>query len=173
MNQEFISFGIGRLTKAPLFTKGQKADGKDDRAWFVVATNRPKNADGTTPDPKYTPVVCWGVTARNAAEYLAKGQVVAVLGRLNTRANKREDGTFDHYAEVVADRLIYGPKAKNTPAPAQTAQAPAAQAANPLAGLDPAAIMQLSSMLMAAQGQAQAAQAPAATEGGTDNPFEG
>lgn len=166
MNQEFECNGIGRLTAVPQFTKGKKQDGSDDRAWFVVATNRPKPKDGPQPEAHYTPVVCWGVTARNASQYLEKGQVVSVRGRLNTRTTKRDDGTFDHYAEVVAEHIAYGPKAKNqavAPAAQPAAQTPQA------AGLDPGLVAQLAALIMQQPGVCLP-NVPA-KEGSADNPF--
>lgn len=51
-------------------------------------------------------VTAWGPTAENASKYLAKGRLVYVEGRLQTRSYEKEGQK--HYAtEVVGDRVVF------------------------------------------------------------------
>lgn len=74
-------------------------------------------------------VVCWGKLAEFAAEYLAKGRLVCVAGRLTYRTWEGRDGQKRRNAEVVAsevtplDHRPDTPSAEtDTPAPPEQAQ---------------------------------------------------
>ena len=149
---------VGRLVAVPIFTKGDKPDGSNDRAWGRIACNRPgsKEAD-------FIPFVCWGATARALAQYGLKGKELGLEGRLTTRSTPKEDGTYDNYAEINCRSVSYGADAKNT-----AVDAPAAAAAPvPQQGGDLAA--QLAAMMVKLAGlQTQGADA---SEASSDNPF--
>jgi single-strand DNA-binding protein len=49
--------------------------------------------------------VCWGKLADFAAEYLAKGRLVFVAGRMSYRAYEDRDGRKRRVAEVVATEV--------------------------------------------------------------------
>lgn len=99
MNQVIL---IGRLTKDPelRFTAGS---GKAV-ATFTLAVDRPfsreKQAD-------FFRIVVWGKTGENCANYLAKGRLVAVQGRLQNNNFETQTGEKRYTTEIVADRVEF------------------------------------------------------------------
>lgn len=78
---------------------------------FRVAVSRPfTNAQGER-DADFIDIVAWRQTAEFAANYLGKGRLVAVEGRLQVRSYQAQDGSRRRVAEVVCDNL----KALNRP----------------------------------------------------------
>lgn len=72
---------------------------------FRVAVNRPfTNAQGER-DADFIDVVAWRQAAEFAANYLGKGRLVAVEGRLQIRSYQAQDGTRRRVSEVVCDNL--------------------------------------------------------------------
>jgi len=72
---------------------------------FRVAVNRPfTNAQGER-EADFIDVVAWRQAAEFAANYLGKGRLVAVDGRLQIRSYQAQDGTRRRVAEVVCDNL--------------------------------------------------------------------
>lgn len=64
-------------------------------------------------------IVVWGSDAEFSAQYLAKGRLVFVQGRLHSRSWTAQDGTPRRAVEVVADEL----QALTPPPPAPGASA--------------------------------------------------
>lgn len=99
MNQVVL---IGRLTRDPelRFTAGS---GKAV-ATFTLAVDRPfsreKQAD-------FFRIVVWGKTGENCANYLAKGRLVAVQGRLQNNNYETQTGEKRYMTEIVADRVEF------------------------------------------------------------------
>jgi len=71
---------------------------------FTLAVNRLPNAQGER-EADFIPIVVWRQSAEFAANYLTKGRMVAVDGRLQIRSWVAQDGTRRKQAEVVADNL--------------------------------------------------------------------
>lgn len=51
-------------------------------------------------------IVAFGKTAEYAGKHLAKGSLIYVEGRVQTRTWKGKDGTAKHEQEVICERLI-------------------------------------------------------------------
>ncbi len=103
---------IGNVTKDP-FIKTTTGDKKV--ATFSIATNRYyKNTAGeSVSEAEYTNCVAWGPLAERAEQYLTKGKLVYVEGRLKTRVFDKEDGSKLHKTEVVISQLIFLSKKEN------------------------------------------------------------
>ena len=72
---------------------------------FRVAVNRPfTNAQGER-EADFIDVVAWRQAAEFAANYLGKGRLVAVEGRLQIRSYQAQDGSRRRTSEVVIDNL--------------------------------------------------------------------
>ena len=108
----------GRLTKKPeLITtaNGTKLCN------FTLAVNKPqKTKDGQGAD--FPNVICFNKTAENVAQYLDKGSLVAVDGRLQTRSYDNKDGQRVFVTEVAARNVHFleyksqeGGQGTNTP----------------------------------------------------------
>jgi single-strand DNA-binding protein len=106
LNKVFI---LGRTTADPQLRttpQGQSV------ATFSIATNRywsdPKG--GKQEQTEFHNIVVWGKQAEFASQFLAKGSIVLVEGRLQTRAWEGKDGSQRKTTEVIAERLQLGPK---------------------------------------------------------------
>lgn len=71
---------------------------------FVLAVDRRPTAQGER-EADFVPIVAWKQSAEFAANYLTKGRLIAVDGRLQIRSWVAQDGTKRKAAEVVADTL--------------------------------------------------------------------
>lgn len=103
---------IGNVTKDPFI---KTTAGEKKVATFSVATNRYyKNTAGeSVSEAEYTNCVAWGPLAERAEQYLTKGKLVYIEGRLKTRIFDKEDGSKLHKTEVVISQLIFLSKREN------------------------------------------------------------
>ncbi|MBN4069651.1 single-stranded DNA-binding protein, partial [bacterium AH-315-G05] len=85
---------IGRLTKDPelRFIPSGKAV-----ATFGLAVN---NSYSKEKQADFFNIVVWGKTAENCANYLAKGRLVGVKGRLQTRNYENKQGIKVYITEI-------------------------------------------------------------------------
>jgi len=91
---------IGRLTRDPELkytTNGTAV------ATFTLAINRRFNKEETD----FIDVVTWKGLAENCANYLGKGRLAAVEGRLQVRSYETKEGQKRKVAEVVADDVRF------------------------------------------------------------------
>lgn len=99
---------------------------------FRLAVERARKADGQ-PDADFIDIVAFGKSAEFVAQYLDKGALVGVTGRIQARQWQAADGTNRRAVEVVADtvqaleskheadrRRAANGTAAPAPAPAQT-----------------------------------------------------
>lgn len=93
---------IGRLGRDPELR--YTPDGKSVTN-FRLATNR-RGRPETEPETDWHTIVCWDKLAEFAAEYLTKGRLVFIAGRLVYRSWQGRDGRPRSAAEVVAHELI-------------------------------------------------------------------
>jgi single-strand DNA-binding protein len=70
----------------------------------IAVSKRFKPQDGS-PDADFFRVSAWGATADYVANYLAKGRLVAVEGRLQSRKFQASDGSNREVVEIVADNV--------------------------------------------------------------------
>ncbi len=97
---------IGRLTRDPelRFTPNGRAV-----CQFTLAVDRPfANQEGNR-EADFINIVVWGKPAENCAQYLAKGRLAAVDGRLQIRSYEGNDGQRRYVTEVVADNVRFLP----------------------------------------------------------------
>lgn len=102
---------VGRLTRNPetrITSTGQTV------CSFGVATNRVwKDASGAKQEKtEYHNIITWGRLAEICQNYLVKGQIVFVEGRIETRSWEGPDGTKRTRTEIIAENLQLGPKPK-------------------------------------------------------------
>ena len=72
---------------------------------FRLAVNRPfKNAEGKN-EADFIDCVAWRQAAEFTANYLGKGRLVLIEGRLQIRSYDTQDGQRRKVAEVVADNV--------------------------------------------------------------------
>lgn len=92
---------IGRLTRDPelKFTAGSGVA----VTTFTLAVDRKfKNKEGQR-EADFINIVAYGKTAETIANYLKKGRLIAVSGRIETRSYEGNDGQKKYYTDVVLD----------------------------------------------------------------------
>jgi len=104
---------------------------------FLLAVDRRPNAQGER-EADFVPIVAWRQSAEFAANYLTKGRLVGVDGRLQIRSWVAQDGTRRKSAEVVAENLksLDRPKEKTETEAAAAAPEVAEEATPVAAGAD-------------------------------------
>lgn len=96
---------IGRLTRDPelRFLPG---DGRAV-ATFTIAIDRPFTNSSGEREADFLKIVVWGRQAENCANYLGKGRLVGVQGRIQTRSYETNQGEKRYVTEIVAERVQF------------------------------------------------------------------
>lgn len=119
LNKAFI---LGNLTRDPELR--QTPTGQNV-ANFAVATNRmwsdPSGNKQT--QVEFHNVVVWGRLAEIASQYLAKGRLVFIEGRITTRSWQDQQGQKKYRTEIVAENMQLGPRPQLASNPNQTGAA--------------------------------------------------
>lgn len=102
---------IGRLTKE---VEGRYTPNGKCVASFTIAVDRPfKNQQGEK-ETDFINIVVWGKQGENCMNYLSKGKLCCVDGRLQIRSYDGQDGQKKWITEVVAqDVRFLSPKDSN------------------------------------------------------------
>ena len=107
---------IGRLTKEVEIKK--TATGKDVCS-FTLAVNRQTKKE-TQQDADFISCIAWNNTAKLMYQYLHKGSLIAVEGRIQTRSYDNQQGQRIYVTEVVAESVQFlEPKSDSQPQQAQ------------------------------------------------------
>ena len=109
---------IGRLTKDPelRFTPGT---GMAVATFTVAVDRRMPNKDGVR-EADFIPIVVWGKQGENVANYMSKGRLIGVSGRIQTRNYEGKDGIRRYVTEVVVENIDFvGTKRDNSQATQQ------------------------------------------------------
>ncbi|MBV6457416.1 MAG: Single-stranded DNA-binding protein [Fimbriimonadaceae bacterium] len=93
---------VGRLTRDPELRSTNT--GKSVVSFSIAVTKRIKPSDGS-PDADFFRVSAWEKTAEYVSNYLTKGRLVAVDGRLQSRKYTGSDGVEREVVEIVADNV--------------------------------------------------------------------
>lgn len=104
---------IGRLTADPQL---RNTAGGQAVATFSLATNREwKDAQGgKKKEVQFHNIVVWGRSAEVAHQFLRKGALLLVEGRLQTRSWQDKQGQTRSTTEIICERFQFGPKAAST-----------------------------------------------------------
>ena len=82
---------------------------------FSLATDRPVKPD-TEAVTDWHRIVCWNQLAEFAGNYLGKGRLVFVAGRLTYRTYEGKDGQKGYATEIIATEVIALDRRPDTPA---------------------------------------------------------
>ena len=95
---------IGRLTKDPelKYTPGSGTA----VTTITLAVDRRFSKDGQK-EADFIPVVIWGKSAESTAQYMGKGKLLGVSGRIQTRSYEAKDGGRRYVTEVVAEEIKF------------------------------------------------------------------
>ena len=107
LNKVFL---IGNLTRDPEL---KTLPSGTPVASFGVATNRVwRNQQGERQEEvQFHNIVVFGRQAETTSQYLKKGSLVMIEGRIQTRSWDGKDGTKQYRTEIVAERVQFGPRA--------------------------------------------------------------
>ncbi|MDT8719306.1 single-stranded DNA-binding protein [Clostridium sp. 19966] len=96
---------IGRLTRDPelRFAPGS---GTAVATVTLAIDRRVPNKDGQR-EADFISVVIWGKQAEATANYMGKGRLMGVSGRIQTRTYDAKDGTKRYVTEVVAEEVQF------------------------------------------------------------------
>lgn len=96
---------VGRLTRDPdlrYTTNGGVAVVR-----FTVAVNRRFTNQQGEREADFINIVAWRNLAENCGNYLKKGSLVAIEGRIQTRSYENQDGRTVYVTEVIADDVRF------------------------------------------------------------------
>lgn len=117
---------MGRLTRDPeLRTTPQGVS----VCSFSIAVDRGYARQGEERQADFINIVAWRSTAEFVSKYFVRGQMIAVVGRIQTRNYDDKDGKRVYVTEVVADEISFADSKRDNgqaaPAATYTTAAPA------------------------------------------------
>ncbi|MBI2506592.1 MAG: single-stranded DNA-binding protein [Candidatus Colwellbacteria bacterium] len=111
LNKVFVA---GRLTADPEL---RTTPGGAHVISFSVATNRvwTDRNNQRKEETEFHNIVAWGRQAEVVSQFLKKGSLILIEGRLQTRSWEGKDGQTRRTTEIVAERVQLGPKTGGAP----------------------------------------------------------
>lgn len=94
---------VGRLTKDPVL---RKTTSGTSVVSFTVACDRRIKSEGQ-PSADFINTVAWNKTAEIVSQYMHKGSLIGVEGRIQTRSYDDQSGKRVYVTEVVADSVQF------------------------------------------------------------------
>lgn len=98
---------MGRLTRDPVI---RHTDSGKAVCNFTVAID---NGYGEEKSADFISCVAWNKTAEFVDKYFAKGRMIIVVGRIQTRTWEDRDGKKNYVTEVVASEVAFGESKKD------------------------------------------------------------
>lgn len=95
---------IGRLTKDPELRYTPTGIAV---TVFTLAVDRPFVREGGEKEADFIPIVTWRQLAETCANYLRKGRLTAVEGRIQVRHYDNNEGKRVYVTEVIADNVRF------------------------------------------------------------------
>lgn len=102
---------VGRLTKDPEL---RYSSSNIPMIYFTLAVNRTFADQNGQRNADFISCVVFRKQAENMARFLAKGSLIGVTGRIQTRNYQGKDGNTVYTTEVVADNIQYLESRSNT-----------------------------------------------------------
>lgn len=103
---------IGRLTRDPELRYIPNSGQAVSTFTLAIDKNLPKDKkqemeSRNQPTADFINIVVWGRVAENCANYLAKGRLVGVQGRIQSGSYEAKDGTKRYTTDVVAQNVEF------------------------------------------------------------------
>ena len=96
---------VGRLTKDPDIRYTQS---NVPVVSFTIAVNRQFTTSATgEKETDFIPIIVWRKQAENVKNFIHKGSLVAIDGRIQTRTYDDQNGVRKYVTEVVADNVAF------------------------------------------------------------------
>lgn len=96
---------VGNLTRDPELR--YTANGGVAVTRFTIAVNRKFTNQQGEREADFINIVTWRALAENCGNYLKKGSLVAIEGRIQTRSYENQEGRTVYVTEVVADDVRF------------------------------------------------------------------
>ncbi|MFH0712234.1 MAG: single-stranded DNA-binding protein [Candidatus Jorgensenbacteria bacterium] len=111
LNKVFL---IGRLTQDPQLRNTPSGQAVTT---ISIATNRiwTSKSGERQSDTQFHNVVVWGRQAETVNQFLKKGSLAMVEGRLQTRSWQDNQGQNRRTTEIVCERIQFGPRSGSSP----------------------------------------------------------
>lgn len=93
---------VGRITRDPELLKTK---GNVEYSRFTLAVGHGENVD-------FIDCIAWRDNAKNLVKYISKGNVLGVVGQINTHKNEKDGKTY-YNTNVNVLSLTFFPKAQN------------------------------------------------------------
>jgi single-strand DNA-binding protein len=74
---------------------------------FTLAVDRPFKGPNGESEADFLPIVTWRQLAESCANYLRKGRLCAVEGRIQTRNYENNEGRRIYITEIIADNVRF------------------------------------------------------------------
>ncbi len=128
LNKVFI---LGNLTRDPELR--QTAGGQAVCSFGVATNRRYTDKSGQKQEQvEFHNLVAWGRTAEVIGQYLRKGSMVLVEGRLQTRSWQDQQGMKHWKTEVIVDQMQMGPRGSGSAGGGQRSSDGIAQSSSPM-----------------------------------------
>lgn len=95
---------VGRLTKDPEL---RYSSSNIPMVYFTIAVNRAFSSQNGERQADFISCVAFRKQAENMARFLAKGSLIGVEGRIQTRNYQGKDGNMVYVTEVVANSIQF------------------------------------------------------------------
>lgn len=95
---------VGRLTKDPELKVTPSGISKTE---FTLAVNRTFTNQNGEREADFIRIQCWRKTAEVAADYLKKGSLVGIDGKIQTGSFEGQDGNRVYFTNIVADSVQF------------------------------------------------------------------
>ena len=100
---------IGRLTKDPEL---KYTPGKGTAVTSITIAVDKFNTATNQKEADFIQVIIWGKQAESTAQYMTKGSLMGVRGRIQTRSYDDKNGTRRYATEVIANEMQFLSKSK-------------------------------------------------------------
>jgi single-strand DNA-binding protein len=116
---------VGRVTAEPQL---RTTPSGTSVATFSLATNRVwAGKEGKKEETEFHNIVAWGRTAEIASQFLQKGAMAFIEGRIQTRSWQDKQGQARKTTEIICENLQLGPRAAGGGSSAPKAAKPAGE----------------------------------------------
>jgi len=95
---------IGRLTKDPEL---RYTPGNGTAVTTITLAIDRRFSKGEKKEADFIPIVIWGKPAESTSQYMRKGLLMGVAGRIQTRNYDHKDGYKVYVTEVVAEEVQF------------------------------------------------------------------
>jgi single-strand DNA-binding protein len=105
---------VGRTTKAIELKQNKNGT---NYVQFTLAVNRPYKDEQGGQQADFITCVAWNKTAETIANYVLKGTMIGIEGRLQVRSYENEAGVRQYLSEVLVNRFTFLESKKSSTIP--------------------------------------------------------